>query len=745
MVTEQQLEARLAELVAQLRALFAGELDELLDDGEPRHGERVDRDTLRRYWPAGLPLPLTVGAALDAVEQGHKLIAAAVASDIRAAAAVLVDPAAREAVLARPELAARWTWRSPPPDATDVGPSHGVELALDLLRRRAVQTRNDSAHMGVADFARYGWSTPDLAPAVVIKWAGPRLDEAWRDRESEAAAWMRRRNARTALAWGEVVGPMVGDESAPDELLFYQSGKAEPGELLPPPSARLQADLALAGDFRRPLTVPRPDGLGCELSPGSVALLCWLESKALVALPETLDDAAWRAVLRWATKAPGDAHNAAAAAVLADNGDKDALRQLAAELCDRCNSLASATGALPPTPEGGGPRTSDDMLEIEAKLASWLERIDADEASKLREASRKRLAEYRAGNLDAGGLFKNWHNEGAAVLERIARVVWWSCVSERWERQQKNPPAAPAGVLDLLTTASYGSQIDLPLNGIGPANLKDRRGRLLAEFPQAGLDADTLTQMFAGRALLGTVAGTRLIRWELVTAHRQWLEMHGTGGDFRRTVIPGGWSGLAELVGEHSKATAGDLRAMVKAQAHGIFRLPSGGTGNLLGYDDKDKAGPGKPATLTMYWLDPLLPGYVHSLPPGRSGETHRRARVLVPLLDELPDLGHGRVAGAAALLHWLVLIDLAQGAPDLAKRGGVLLDWRKLWSDAGLSEDQGRRVRDLWTADGDNAPAMLEHVGGGRYTLGKTHERARAFILARNTLAAEKATKKRR
>ena len=285
------LETRLAELVAQLRALFAGELDELLDDGEPRHGERVDRDTLRRYWPAELPLPLTVGAALDAVEQGRKLIAAAVAGDIRAAAAVLVDPVAREAVLARPELAARWTWRSPPPDATDVGPSHGAELALDLLRRRAVQTRNDSAHMGVADFARYGWSTPDLAPAVVIKWAGPRLDEAWRDRESEAAAWMRRRNARTALAWGEVVGPMVGDESAPDELLFYQSGKAEPGELLPPPSARLQADLALAGDFRRPLTVPRPDGLGCELSPGSVALLCWLESKALVALPETLDDA----------------------------------------------------------------------------------------------------------------------------------------------------------------------------------------------------------------------------------------------------------------------------------------------------------------------------------------------------------------------------------------------------------------------------------------------------------------------
>lgn len=161
--------------------------------------------------------------------------------------------------------------------------------------------------------------------------------------------------------------------------------------------------------------------------PAIERVLCdWLqdEGRQQGAWEPLLDDAAWRAVQRWATKAPGDAHNAAAAAVLADNGDKDALRLLAAELCDRCNSLADATGPLPPTPEGGGPRTSDGMLEIEAKLASWLERIDADAATQLRDASRKRLADHKAGKIDALGLFSNWPNDGEAVLELLAEAVW---------------------------------------------------------------------------------------------------------------------------------------------------------------------------------------------------------------------------------------------------------------------------------------------------------------------------------
>lgn len=675
---------RLDALLADLRQRLAGELHKRLS------GYSSMGVALSDHSP-------TLGELVELVEGRADVVAQGLAADVAAAVGALIEPERQAAVLAGPAVE-RWPWRR-----VLAGPWE-PDAALHELRIHARAL--DPHGTGLDDGAWIGTAFTNRALVLdVATWAQPKLDKV-------------------------LPGPYWPHGSRPDDFAKLYPADATVG-------AVLLAEARLTSGWQSVPILTRADG-------GLVHL--WFECLILLALaerPELVERDAARAVRRWDDKAPGDVHNDAARWALAQEpGAKpEALDLLARELWRHGPKLVKRLATTPPmVGELHG------MLALDAALADWMDGVDRERADVLRDNARKRWTQYQAGELDGLGLCKLWLDGGAPALQAVAVTLWRSRVSERWERQQKHPPAAPAGVLDLLTAASHGSsQIHLPLDGIGPANLKDRRGRLLAEFPQAGLDADTLTQMFAGRALLGTVAGTRLIRWELVTAHRQWLEMHGTGGDFRRTVIAGGWSGLAELVGEHSKATVGELRAMVKAQAHGVFRLPSGGTGNLLGYDDKDKAGPGKPATLTLYWLDPLLPGYVHSLPAGRSGETHRRARVLVPLLDELPDLGHGRVAGAAALLHWLVLIDLAQGAPDLAKRGGVLLDWRKLWSDAGLSEDQGRRIRDMWTTDGDNAPAMLEHVGGGRYALGKTHERAQAFILARNTLAEEKATKKRR
>lgn len=471
-----------------------------------------------------------------------------------------------------------------------------------------------------------------------------------------------------------------------------------------------------------------------------------ITNKGLALLPGIFGGMIREVVRRWVSDAPGDLHNAAARAALkSEEATAEALPLLAHELWAMCPSLITVVAPAPDLPihDLEAVPERDGMLTLDADLADWLATLDQGAANKLRNAGTERLSRYHAGELNLLDLFAKWNDGGADRLANVAVTLWRVRVAAQWERQQKQHPAATSGVLDLLLAASYGTQVELPLVGVAPASLKDKRGRVLADFSAAGLDADTLTQMFRGRSLLATVAGTRLVRWELVTAHKQWLEMSGTGGDFRRTEVEGAWSGLAHLIGEHSKATVDALRDMVKAQAHGIFSLPGGRRGNLLGYDEPTRPAPGKPSSLVLYWQDPLLPGYVHSLPLGKAGESHRRDRVLVPVLGSLPDLGaSGHYAGAAAMLHWLVMLDLAQGAPELQRYGGVHLDWPKLWGLAGLPAEYGRKLLDRWTVDGDNAPAFLRDLGGGRYALGTAHEKAQAFILARNELAAAKAKK---
>jgi hypothetical protein len=740
-------------MTADLRARVAARLGGLL----ARLGELVDADPARELapvpgdlhigpidaapqgWPEGLPWPLTARQALEHLQAAQLDAVAWVESDIRAAVAWLVAPELVDDVLARPDLVNKWRWprrTAPSGNAPEwCGPSYGWRLALGRL------LRSWRADLPPADAGI--WPKKDLSHGEVAEWARPLLNL--------------RRPAE--LQWLGVNGLTLRDDGSltDSDLAEWWRKRAELGIPTPAdfpkeyPVKRALGDALVAeveswGEIQQELWTLRADDLPVDLHRTTLALLCLVERQARESLPGEQLAAALTAVRAWASDGLDGVHNAAAKGALeVESGPADAVELLTRELLARelwreCPALvarlvgSAEPGELRRPPERGG------LMALDAVLVDWLAERDQGEAEAVRAVAGERLEQWRAGALDAAGLFARW-TDGRA-LRLVARVLWRVRVAAQWERQQKQHPAATSGVLDLLLAASYGAQWELPLVGVAPANLKDKRGRVLADFSAAGLDADTLTQMFRGRSLLATVAGTRLVRWELVTAHKQWLEMSGTGGDFRRTEVEGAWSGLAHLIGEHSKATVDALRDMVKAQAHGIFSLPGGRRGNLLGYDEPTRPAPGKPSSLVLYWQDPLLPAYVHSLPPGKAGESHRRARVLVPVVDSLPDLGAtGYYAGAAAMLHWLVMLDLAQGAPELQRYGGVHLDWPKLWAQAGLSAEYGRKLLDRWTVDGDTAPAFLRDLGG-RYALGPAHEKAQAFILARNELAAAKAKK---
>lgn len=468
-----------------------------------------------------------------------------------------------------------------------------------------------------------------------------------------------------------------------------------------------------------------------------------------------LDASARRAVRSWSAAASGTLLDAAAAAALeVENVNcNEALGLLTLELRNVCTDLVSAIAPASATEIADEPLQRDRMLRLDANFALWVAAHDAEMSKIIREKGIQRLARFDDDG-DADALFRPWNDDGLWRLRTVALVLWRTRVAALWERLQFQHPATPTGVLELLSRASYGASLDA--NAKSPA-LRDRHGEIIAEFSTAVLDVELLKSVFDGRALLATVAGTQLLRWEITKAHRQYVESLSIGGDFRRTIVDSGWLGLTEQIGA-PHASAHNVRAMVLAQAHGRFTLPNGSRGNLLTYEEPARAGPGKPPILKLIWGDALLPRFVHALPPGRAGESHRRNRVLVPVLERLPELRRvagraggkgklgelsGAVRGAAAFLHWLVLIDLSQGAQEWRRFGGVRLDWSKLWVDAGLSEIVGKQVRESWLSDGADAPAMLELVGQDRYILGKFHEKAARFILQRNDLADQYTKKK--
>ena len=85
----------------------------------------------RKVWPKGLPLPLTVGDALNVAQRDADGIAQEVARHIMAAARELVDPKLLGAVLARPDVAKLWPWPKPlesAPEAAGLLALHAMQL-----------------------------------------------------------------------------------------------------------------------------------------------------------------------------------------------------------------------------------------------------------------------------------------------------------------------------------------------------------------------------------------------------------------------------------------------------------------------------------------------------------------------------------------------------------------------------------------------------------------------------------------
>jgi hypothetical protein len=423
----------------------------------------------------------------------------------------------------------------------------------------------------------------------------------------------------------------------------------------------------------------------------------------------------------------------AAGAALGDHQpSRDALARLGAELSGRLTEVRRCLG-LPHSQRDLERQTvtRGGLLEIDALAAELLERLGPagrEAAEKFREKAAVRVR--RSASADEPPWLP-WVDP--TFLPRwVAKVIWEAEVRPRLEREHTRPAAISVPVLRRIArTHARG----LSVGASGDPLLVDRHGcpvgAELRRVDPLGIPALEQKQVGAlmarGTGLLGSLTAHRLLRFEVVTAHRQVLDGNP---DARAIRTEGGWSELARRVGAAGNRAAEEVHAVVAAQAHLCWRWPDGTEGNLLSYTVRPAAGH-RPALVSLVLGDPLLPDFVHAL--GKGGRRARESRRLVPVVDLPPTVGRPNEHGPQATLQLLLLAEMRASAREIALRGGVLLSrerWERLAEAADLPPgDLLQRVLDRWTRDGDDGPALLEVVERDRFRLGPAHAAARDFL----------------
>jgi hypothetical protein len=371
-----------------------------------------------------------------------------------------------------------------------------------------------------------------------------------------------------------------------------------------------------------------------------------------------------------------------------------------------------------------------------------LRRVAGETAAALRSTGRSEIAAWRAqltipGPPTTPPPWECW-TDRLLFPRLLARALWDAVVKPQLDREAATQPAA----LSLFAWGHIqpmqrrGLRLDIA-PGADVRVLRDDDGTDHGHFARTEplsaptVDLDQLDKLLVqGVTLLGSLNGSRLLHFEVVTGHRQVVSGNP---DPRKISVEGGWSGLAKSIGAPSKKAADEVHALVVAQAHARFTLHDGTYGNQLSYT----VGParrGRSSMVSLILGDVLLPSFIFGF-AGLQSRTARDDRKLVPMLAELPPLvGSRQLHGPQAALHSAVMIELRRRAVELVTAGGVRLtldDFCRLAEPLGLSVKILPQLLDRWTQDGPDGPAFLSRVGPDLYTLGDSHRAARDFLIS--------------
>jgi hypothetical protein len=338
-------------------------------------------------------------------------------------------------------------------------------------------------------------------------------------------------------------------------------------------------------------------------------------------------------------------------------------------------------------------------------------------ATELEKNSRQRWVHY----LEAtqGGDAKSeelalWHtwddrgfgNECLPIVHVLANALW------RDRAGSVKQPSLSRAVLESSKSALWSPGRHLR-GGVGV--IFDRAGSAVAQITPA--DSDLILRVSESMTSTGTLLGHRLFRWLVATGYSQcYVEQQK---DFRRIVVPGGFSGLGELLGARGGKAADTVHRVLEVLQSVRIDLPHGEIGGLISWQLR-KAGPQQRAELAIVLGDALLPDYVTAIPKG--GYTARRARMLIPLPVTLPPLvGYPRQQAPQVTMQLLTLIELRENAAALKEHGAVEISnsrWRDLARESGVSSELLETLLSAWLTGDERNPPFLSSPDRGFFTL---------------------------
>jgi len=332
-------------------------------------------------------------------------------------------------------------------------------------------------------------------------------------------------------------------------------------------------------------------------------------------------------------------------------------------------------------------------------------------------------------------LLRAWLPAEPGGLPRIADALAWALLPKIQENERK-PPAlmmpVHEAVLDLHRRGleiDPGARIIVQKTGQRVLDLRTPEALSLPVIDLAAMEP----LLTAGIKKMGSLSAQRLLRWEVVTGHRQALDGHP---DPRKLTVEGGWSALAKAIGARGSRARSELPGIIAVQGCAVWTWPNGRRGTLLTWDERPPA-PGRAALINLVLGDVLLPGAVVEM-EGRS-RTMAEARRLVPMVDLLPPMTGKRAneQGQQAALQLAVMAEFRRHARELAKQGSIkisLTRWAELARHVGLPKTMLGKVLDVWTQGGNDAPAFLTRPdtrAPWRFGLAQAYSTALAFLCA--------------
>jgi hypothetical protein len=394
-----------------------------------------------------------------------------------------------------------------------------------------------------------------------------------------------------------------------------------------------------------------------------------------------------------------------------------------------------------------GPPEDDGVLVWDANFCGFLEKTGADgqeKAENVRAKSRERLARFKVQEAEALELFPLWLPKETSpafpALVILGQALWRDIVRPRLERAARNPLA--------LVRPVFASPVFTP--HIRPNIRETPDGqRVLPGLVEGGLDcriipqtdARLLNRIMAGLDKLGTLTGHRVLRWEIETGHRQFLDgLTRPGVDFRKIEVEGGYSAIAEMIGATSGNDIKAIREIIAAQDATIFDFPwahmgAGHDGRLL-IREEIGAARGRKSRVNLILGTMLVPGYASDI---KTPSVSAASRKLVPVTGLPPLIGRPNEYGPQVSLSMLLVLYLRDRAAELHEQGMVRLrpvDLQGMARQVGLTDDPGF-LADLWRrwqgedvkGSDPSAPAFVK-VNGEHFTLSDHHAAAHQAIV---------------